>query len=558
MPIFPKLEIKAPKLSNHDRSRYFRTSMSVGPLFPIAVIPCNAGDDNYINVESLVNTQALLSPLYGSFKLKIMAFFAGTSLYCPKLWRNGSMASADGTLDANYPTFQFQVGFGQSTNPPLVRSDQLLAYLGFNPGYTDVNVTQSTGSRRSYNAIPLLMYWDIFRNYFCNRQEVKFPFFSANSSSLVERYFSYENVSVLDDFFLKQLPSDGGDILANPGHQTIPACLRAAFEPKNVASIGQQFGPMQGFAVGTYLPDRANVILNKSFFEKNVTSVKVSTVDGAFQVDQLVSAKKLWNSRNKDSMSNGTFKDWVRMHFGVTPKIMDDMPTFLGATNIDISFEDIRATTRATNGDEEQYLGDKGSSGTGYGSTRAFRCVADRPGYIMVIAQIVPRVDYYQFLERFTLNTKLSDEFRPEYNNIGLQDVLVSDLNADFTGVKSYLGSSDEPIDPSTIDPALFSVGKQPAYTELMTSLNSVRGSFCTTEKSWVLARDMRANTVMTNPNVKQGGPVDNTDISAYINPEDWQQPFAIQAQEAQNFLVQFYIKNVVRSTVSKRLLPKF
>lgn len=560
MPIFPKLEIKPPKLSNHDRSHYFRTSMAVGPLVPIAVIPCNAGDDNYLNVESLVNTQALLSPLYGSYKLKIMAFFAGTSLYCPKLWRNGSMVGSDGSLDVNYPTFIFNQPFNTDSREKvaLIREDQLLAYLGFPPGYIDVALTQPTGVQREYNAIPLLMYWDIWRHYFCNRQEKRFPYFS-HVPTPNKNFFSYDQVAKLDDFFLSGLPAHGGPINVNSpvlGVQTAPDCILSAFSGVGSGTIGKfnQFNPMQGLAVGTYLPDRTNVILNSEFYENNVSSVTVSTVGDSFQVDQLVTAKKLWNSRNKDAMSGGTFKDWVRMHFGVTPKIMDDMPTFLGATNIDISFEDIRATTRANVDGDDQFLGDKGSSGTGYGSSRAFRCVADRPGYIMVLAQIVPRVDYYQNLERFTLNKKLSDEFRPEFNNIGLQDVLVSDINASFEGITQW---ATETVVQENVDPSLHAVGKQPAYIEQMSALNTVRGSFCSTENSWVLTRDFRAR-LADSMSLKSSGPVHNTDISAYIDPVLWNQPFANQAQYAQNFLVQFFVKNVVRSTVAKRLLPKF
>lgn len=546
MPIFPKLKVKPPKLSNHDRSYYFRTSMSVGPLFPIAVIPCNAGDDNYLEFESLVNTQALLSPLYGSFKLKIMSFFAGTSLYCPKLWRNGSMVSEDGTLDVNYPLFKFR----QATIPtegakfPTIRGDQLLAYLGFNPGFMDLEVYKNQNAT-PFNAIPLLIIWDIFRHYFANRQEAQFPYFGRYSTSAgSEPVINYMDLSDLDDFFLKGLNPDGGVL-------GFPACIEAAFDFDPAVA---QMTPMQGFPLGTYLPDRTNVILNSKFYKDNVTSVTVSTSGDSFQVDQLVTAKKLWTSRNKDAMSNGTFKDWVRMHYGVTPKIMDDMPTFLGATNVDIAFEDIRATTRAQVGEDEQYVGDKGSSGLGYGNSRSIRCVADRPGYIVVLAQIVPRVDYYQYLQRYVLKTKLSDEFRPEFNGIGLQDVLVSDLNADYSNSKA-------PRDPSdynaVLNPTQSSLGKQPAYTELMTALNTVRGSFCTTEKSWVLARDFRVHPESGSLNTGFN-PVDNTNASAYIMPDEWQQPFANQALYAQNFLVQFRVKNVVRSLVSKRLMPTF
>lgn len=212
------------------------------------------------------------------------------------------------------------------------------------------------------------------------------------------------------------------------------------------------------------------------------------------------------------------------------------------------SFEDIRATTSAKIDNADQYLGDKGSSAIGYGDSRRFNIVADRPGYVMAIATLVPRVDYYQFTERYALHGKLSDSFMPEYNGIGYQDVLIGDLNCEFPedwdGLQSYVAEDD---------PFANSVGKQPAWIEYMTAVNKIRGSFCSTERSWVLARDMRSSATAT-----AASPTKNTVSSAYIDPGDWNQPFADQSPTAQNFYAQFYIRDRVRSTVLKRLRPKF
>lgn len=532
MAIFPKLVQKPPKMAHHDQSHYYRDTFAVGPLVPILVEPVNAGDDRYLDFNTLVNTQALLSPLYGSYKLKIEVFFAGISLYCPKLWRNGNMKmSATGKLDVNFPTFPSKPVSGATTR---VDASSLFAHLGYPPEY-------NMADRHSHNAIPLLMYWDIFRHYYANRQEEKFPVFGGYSANGAAT--TWVSLSSLDDAFLN-LPVDGGSIMPFPGA---------------VQSYNQSMQPMGGYALRTYMPDMMNVILNSDFYEKNVASVQVSTAGDTFQIDQFVTAKKLWNSMNKDALSNGTFRDWVRIHFGVTPKIMDDMPTFLGATTTDIVFEDIRATTSANLGDDNmQYLGDKGSSGLGYAGSRRFHFVADRPGYIMVLASIVPSVDYFQRLERWTHHTRLTDMFDPDFNGIGLQDVLVSDLcAAQYPNYWSNKEFQDNLLSQQV--PYVFSVGKQPAFIEYMSAVNRVRGTFCTTEKSWVLARDflkpLNFQEALALEQAKKG-PVDNVITSAYIDPAVWNQPFAVQSPSAQNFLVQFHITNRVRSTVLKRIMP--
>ncbi|UNI72415.1 MAG: major capsid protein [Chaetfec virus UA24_2329] len=523
-------------MAHHDLDHYFRTSMAVGPLVPIDFFPCNPADDHYLDFESLVNTQALLSPLYGSFRLKIMAFFAGTSLYVPKLWRNGSMQQIDGTLDADYPTFKWAGdGDGEGTKPTTLNPSHLLSYLGFPPYFTNPIASTEPSDDYVFNAIPLLMYWDIMRHYIVNRQETSCKLISG----WVDNYPTITDLALsdLDNLFL-QLPVNGGDIT-----NQLPGAIKNSI----TSNIGNA---LAGMALGTYLPDVQNVILNANFYEKNVTSVQVSTSGGSFNIDQLVTAKKLWNSRTKDAMTSGTFKDWIRSHYGVTPKIMDDMPTFLGATSSLIGFEDIRATTYAKDSETTQYLGDKGSSGYGYGSSRRFRVTCDRPGYVMVLAQIVPRVDYDQRLERYVLSTKLSDEFRPEFNGIGLQDVLVSDLNASYENIAE--SGTAEALTP----PWRASLGKQPAWIHYMTDVNKVRGTFCSSERSWVLRRDMQAIGEPDDTGVYN--PVTDTNSSAYINPQEWNQPFALQSPTAQNFLVQFNIRHKVRSTVLKRLRPKF
>lgn len=541
MAIFPKEKKKAPKMAHHDLSHYLRTSMAPGLGYPICCIPCNPGDHHQLEFKHLMNTQAILNPLYGSYRLQICVFFAGVSLYVPKLWRNGTMIqSSTGLLDVDFPIFQ------PAAHKPMYQVDpsSLPAFLGM--GYHSGRFSSAPGTF-SVNLIPYLMYYDIFRHYYANRQEYYYNVMAANWSITDKRVGRYD-LSKLDNLYMT-LPYAGGDM--NSSTQLAQTPIEGLFRiPQNsLYKAPFMAAPLGGLWQACYMPDRMNVILSDSFFNKNVSTVVVSTVGDSFQVDQLVTAKKLWNSRNNDVITNGTFKDWVRVHFGVTPKIMDDMPTFCGATSSDILFEDIRATTSAKIGDSDQYLGDKGSSAMGYGDSRRFNIEVDRPGYIMAIATLIPRVDYYQFTERYVRHTKLSDMFRPEFNGIGYQDVLVSDLNTEFP--EGWDGSAVVAADNN---PFAQSVGKQPAWLEYMTAVNKVRGSFCTTEKSWVLARDMRANT---DPSADVS-PAKNTAFTAYIDPADWNQPFADQSPTAQNFYAQFYLRHRVRSTVLKRLRPKF
>lgn len=521
--------------------------MAPGLLYPIACIPVNAGDTHHVDVESLINTQALLSPLYGSYRVEVTAFFSGISLYVPQLWHNGELRDlssiANRSLDIGFPTYRLRGVAPFKTTTPL-SSSHLLSYLGHGVGkmFLDKD-TNHPEYVTDWNAVPLLMYFDIFRSYFANRQEEKYYRVTDAGSGNVE--LSTAPLNALDQLFA-DLPRTGGDITNQLG----------GFISNDLMNGVNCSKPLFGLVTTCFPKDRMTVFLNKDFVDANNLTSSVSVVNGTFQVDQLVTAKKLWDAGVKEQQISPTFKDWVRAHFGVTPKIMDDMPTFLGATYSDLYFEDIRATADSIYPDDEgnivagARLGDKGSSGKGYTRSRGFHCFADRPGYIMVLARLVPRPKYYQYDDRYTRYNSLSDLFKPEYNGIGLQDALVSDFNVDCSNAQSTENMDAEKINSVYMT----AVAKQPAWLEYMTAVDKIRGTFCTTEKSWVLARDF-------NGPIGGGSshyPVDMPFPTAYINPSDWNQPFAIRDLTAQNFLAQFYVKHTVRSSVAKRLLPWF
>lgn len=572
MAIFPKLKFKPPKQAHHNLSHFHRRTMAVGPLYPIACIPVNSGDVHDFNFESLVNTQALLSPLYGSFRLKIEVFFAGLDLYVPRLWRNGQMRTKDGRLYAPFPTlslkYPYQAGIVQGDadySASVLGGSSVFSGLGFGTNF-GIWYRRGAGDQavageafNVWNAVPFLMYLDAYRRYYVNRQE-EYCYFMNNTDPNVT-YGPNGTIRVrvddLDEMFT-ELPKNGGDIYGLL-KQYAPGLI-SLLSPQDssiseTVDTSNPYGGLAGLALRCHMPDKMNVILNSAFYDANVTNVRVNTTSEGFTVDQLVTAKKLWNSRNKDASTSGFFSDWIKSHFGVTPRIMNEQPTFCGSSGSDIFFEDIRATTNAISDYDShpytQSLGDKASSGKGYSSSRRFRIEADRPGYVMVLASLVPRVDYYQGVERFTRHTKTTDLFTPEFNGIGLQDVLESDLCADASAAFGPDYNKAWEYD-ANLNPFQTSVGKQPAFTEFMTAVNTVAGQFAGGSlKSWVLARNMGVENSSLSF-LKQA------DTSAYIHPGDWNQPFADQQANAENFLCQFYIDHQVRSTVLKRLLPYF
>ena len=163
-------------MSTHDLSTITRTSMSPGTLVPTMKLLVQKGDVIDIDIEANVLTHPTVGPLFGSFKLENHLYFGALRLYNSWLHNNRTKIGLDMsqiklpqigcTLNNTYdqPTTEDQ---WTQVNPSC-----LLAYLGIK-GYGSMDT--NTKTKNAYkNAVPILMYYDIFKKYYANTQEDNF------------------------------------------------------------------------------------------------------------------------------------------------------------------------------------------------------------------------------------------------------------------------------------------------------------------------------------------------------------------------------------------------
>lgn len=538
MAIFPSLKVKAPKQSNFDQTRKVRTTMAPGVLTPLLCEPLVAGDQVKISIESLIKTYAALVPIMGTFKLETTVWFAPLSLYIPRLKSNSALTptTSSSLPDVLFPYFRLPSSAATSNvdySSNYVSPDSLLRYLGLPYRFTDKTapVEELPGLKmygRKFNGVPLLMYLDIFRNYYANRQEANYPVITdgLNSTWNVLNDLDGEFERIQNGQSLQLLPSIGTHITA----------------------YNRRMG---GLLTRCYLPDMKNVILSSAMANAVANATSVSTSGGSFTIDQFNLAQKLYKVYTLSQLAGNRFSEWVRAQYAVQPKTLSDRPTFIGSTSTEIAFEDVVQTSSGDPNNSESSTGDLGDlagRGRAYMDGKYHRFTADQPGYVMVMASIVPRVDYYQFVHRFLLDTQLSDLFVNKLNGLGLQDVLVSDLFASNMLVLNEPSSAWN----SGTDPFKVSLGKQPAWLHLMSAVNEVFGDFCTDElRGWTLSRPM----VSGDPS---GEPVRDVNPSAYVDPGLWNYAFTDTNPLAQNFMAQYAIQMYKRSNLSKRLMPNF
>lgn len=169
-----KMEVYLPNFgrSSHNVGKIIRTSQACGTIVPYW---CQIGLDGttfYIDITTKVKTLPTTGPVFGSFKHQIDIFVIPIRLYVAAL-HNNALGVGLNMSKVLLPQFQVYTAntsiYENDTNRGQVNPSSLISYLGIKGfGYSEVNQHV-----RRFPAIFNLAYWDIFKNYYANKQEEK-------------------------------------------------------------------------------------------------------------------------------------------------------------------------------------------------------------------------------------------------------------------------------------------------------------------------------------------------------------------------------------------------
>lgn len=180
--------------STHDLSNVCRTSAAVGTLIPTLYHLVLPGDTFPIETRCHTLTHPTIGPLFGSFKQQNDFFFCPIRLYNAML-HNNALNIGLNMKQVKFPIYP--IPYGQYTdktkmegsNDSLlneVNPSSLVAYMGVRALAT----LESYGrTGKTFNCIKPMMYFDIFKNYYANKQEDKFYVISGNT------YYIYKQVA---------------------------------------------------------------------------------------------------------------------------------------------------------------------------------------------------------------------------------------------------------------------------------------------------------------------------------------------------------------------------
>ena len=167
-----KMEVYLPNFgrSSHNIGKIIRTSQACGTIVPYW---CQIGLDGttfYLDITTKVKTLPTTGPVFGSFKHQIDVFVIPIRLYIAALHNNalGVGLNMSKVLLPFFHAYSANASIYEGdTNRGQVNPSSLLSYIGIK-GFGRSNVNQYL---RRFPAMFNLAYWDIFKNYYANKQE---------------------------------------------------------------------------------------------------------------------------------------------------------------------------------------------------------------------------------------------------------------------------------------------------------------------------------------------------------------------------------------------------
>ena len=544
------------KRSNFNVSYKNRFTMDFGYLIPAGLWDIPADFHFECDLHSVISSNPTLAPVLGKMKFRAEAYFVEKAAYVQSLRDNDKVP-----IDRNvpFPTFHYQ-----NRRTFYSAKGSITDFLQMYPaGWSSffVNGSDIADSTPNLNAIPFIMYYDIYRNYYCNPQDDNIPirdlgYHAPIVGSADTTYFPIRDVFVtrqqLDDFVRKSRDSQSVDAVFLETLHISPFSTRV-----DNGQISVEVTPLQ-HALGSHhgLMRRT---LNNDFFTSFVSNDNVALMrkystlytqqdqnGHAIQMEQIVMANRNWRLATRSLLWGTDWKDFNKVHYGVDLLIPYGKPQFLGAISSDVIFNDV--ISQAQTGDNSgadavditsnRNLGSR--SGLAFGALKNSKKFIEfntkDEGYVMVLLSIVPEVDYFQGIDPMYFKTNLQHSWMQEYNSIGMQDFHQSWACA--VPNSSQIG----PVGWPSLNNALWKV---PIWFEYMAKYNQLHADFTADflNRYWVFSRPFSdLNTLFGNGVFNDPTDPDLTgyevNYSTYVLPEMYNYIFANVAGQ-DNFQVQ-------------------
>lgn len=170
--------------STHNLSSAWRSPMGVGTLVPFMKLLGLPGDTFEIDLDTQIMTHPTVGPLFGNFKFQADVFTCPIRLYNAMLHNN--------TLNIGLDMSKVKLPkAGMWLTNYKSGKASIMEYLGIRKQPRNSSLADRIGY---YNIVPFMAYYDIFKNYYANKQEERFYIMGGstiqNATTIVSGNFS--------------------------------------------------------------------------------------------------------------------------------------------------------------------------------------------------------------------------------------------------------------------------------------------------------------------------------------------------------------------------------
>jgi len=276
-----KIDLKNYSRSTHDLSYLWRSTMASGTLVPFLSEVGLPGDSFEIDLEADIKTTPTVGPLFGSYKVQLDVFSCPIRLYNGKLHMNLLNIGLN-MSEIKLPQLLIQADGDALEDNDQINPSSLLSYLNIRGLGRGVETGQTV--EREFNAIPYLAYWDVYKNYYANKQEEIGAYIHNDQA---------ENINSYDNGFIKD--ANGNEVEIGSGALTDPygSSMRLLFNEVYKPAINT----ISLKIINNFYPDGVTVLLTQlysSIIWNEINKTLICTLpttfwanSGATDVDQL-------------------------------------------------------------------------------------------------------------------------------------------------------------------------------------------------------------------------------------------------------------------------------
>lgn len=470
-------------------------SIAPGMLLPIHVSEVNPNEHFEFSPANYVRTMPLNSAAFTRLKQHIEFFFVPMRTLCRQFnqfivgtdYKVSSITSLN-SYKTSLPLFDLFKeartinSFINSTDALNIfglprTADYLRLYdmLGYGINRSNISSIGVSGASQKFLVNPLRflayqkVYYDHYRNplYELNNPDAYNidKFYGQTEISAPSEWFYLRYRNWNKDYFTSISPSfQGADYLSDP------------IDMSRILSIGQVNENLDN---GNFVPS------TNSDFNWSGTTVPSKGTMGSMNLDSIPSSGNglIFNVANlraayaldklyriSIAAGDGDYGSQIKAHYGFNAVHDDWKSQFIGGCSSPIQISEV--ITTATTSNNDSIIGNVGDiKGKGVSLNQGkFTFDSREHGIIIGLLSIVPDADYQSsMIDRFNVKSAREDYFQPEFQDLGKQPIVSTELSFQFEKV-----GSGGWLFPNNI------IGFTNRYMEYKTSVNKVHGVFNT------------------------------------------------------------------------------